>query len=149
MILEKAKKSKIQNRKPEPEHQLPPLLIGSAFFIIGLFWFAWTSSPKILWVPQALAGGFIGIGLFLMFVFCQVYLMECYLDNATSALAANTIVRSALATGFPLFATQMYTKLGVVWATSLLGSLAIAMTPFPVVFLLYGKKIRSWSKFAY
>lgn len=149
IILKKAKKTKVQGRKREPEDQLPPMLIGSAFFIIGLFWFAWTSSPNITWVPQVLAGGFIGMGIFLMFVSCQVYIMECYLANANSALAANTIARSALAAGFPLFATQMYSNLGVDWATTLLGFLAIAMTPFPVVFYLYGKKIRSWSKFAY
>lgn len=65
------------------------------------------------------------------------------------ALDGNTTGRNALAAGSPLFATQMYSNLGVHWATSLLGFLAIAMTPFPVVFFLYGKKIRGLSKSAY
>ncbi|KAF2159018.1 hypothetical protein M409DRAFT_30553 [Zasmidium cellare ATCC 36951] len=142
-------RAKAQGRPREPEDQLPPMIIGSFLFIIGLFWFAWTSFPSITWVPQVLAGGFIGAGIFLLFTACQTYLLECYLANANSALAANTIARSALAAGFPLFATQMYTNLGVPWATSLLGFLAIALTPFPILFYLYGKKIRSWSKFAY
>jgi hypothetical protein len=48
-----------------------------------------------------------------------------------------------------MFATQMYTSLGVEWATSLLGFIGVALMPFPVVFWIYGKKIRTWSKFAF
>ncbi|KAF2487690.1 synaptic vesicle transporter [Neohortaea acidophila] len=132
-----------------PEDQLPPMIVGSFIFIIGMFWFAWTSNPHITWVPQVLSGGFIGAGIFMLFLACLTYLMECYAASANSALAANTIVRSMVAAGFPLFATAMYHNLGVPWASSVLAFLAIAMTPFPIIFYLYGKKIRSWSKYAF
>ncbi|KAK8040916.1 mfs multidrug protein [Apiospora phragmitis] len=115
----------------------------------GLFWFAWTSSPNISWVPQVLAGPFIGCGINMVFVPCLNYLIECYLANANSALAANTIIRSAVAAAFPLFATPMFANLGVAWATSLLGFLCVAFIPAPIIFYLHGKKIRGWSKFAF
>ncbi|KAH9907202.1 polyamine transporter 1 [Xylariomycetidae sp. FL2044] len=135
--------------QPTPEDNLAPMFVGSASLIIGLFWFAWTSSPDITWVPQVLAGPFIGCGTMLVFNPCLTYLIECYLGDAASALAANTIVRSAVAAVFPLFATPMYEKLGVAWASSLLGFLTLAFVPAPILFYLYGKKIRSWSKFAF
>ena len=51
----------------------------------------------------------------MVFVPCLNYLIECYLVDANSALAANTIIRSAVAAGFPLFATPMFANLGVAW----------------------------------
>ena len=48
-----------------------------------------------------------------------------------------------------MFATRMYTSLGVAWATSVLAFISLALMPFPIVFWFYGKKIRSWSKFAF
>ena len=132
-----------------PEERLPPMIVGSVIVIIGLFWFAWTSSPSISWVPQVVAGVPIGCGIFMVFMPGQVYLMDIYMANAASALAGNAFVRAALACAFPLIATPMYSRLGVQWATSLLGFLCIALAPFPVVFYLYGKKIRAWSKYAF
>lgn len=40
----------------------------------------------------------------------------------------------------------MYNKLGVDWASSLLGFLSIAFIPIPFVLYYYGKKIRLASK---
>lgn len=41
----------------------------------------------------------------------------------------------------------MYTKLGVAWASSLLGFIALLMAGIPFVFLLYGQAIRKRSPF--
>jgi DHA1 family multidrug resistance protein-like MFS transporter len=76
-------------------------------------------------------------------------MVDVYLLNANSAIAINTFIRSAVAAGFPMFATYMYVGLGVDWATSLLAFVCIALIPFPLVFWYYGKKIRSLSKFAF
>ena len=76
------------------------------------------------------------------------YIIDVYLMYANSALAANTLIRSFAGAGFPMFATAMYTNLGVAWASSLLGFLTAAMFPVPVLFYIYGKKIRGMSKFS-
>ena len=76
------------------------------------------------------------------------YIIDVYLMHANSAIAANTFVRSLAGGGFPLFATAMYHTLGVAWATSLLGFLTVAFLPVPVLFFLYGKKIRQMSKYS-
>ncbi len=131
-----------------PEERLPPMIIGSMMLPIGLFWFAWTSNKNITWVPQVIAGIPIGMGIFMIFMQGINYLIDVYLMFANSAIAANSILRSLAGAGFPLFATQMYNKLGVNWASSLLGFLTAAMIPVPILFYIYGKKIRAMSKFA-
>ncbi|CZR52746.1 probable fluconazole resistance protein [Phialocephala subalpina] len=131
-----------------PEERLPPMILGAVILPIGLFWFAWTSSPHISWVPQALAGIPIGWGILMVFLQGLNYLIDVYMWNANSAIAANTFLRSFAGAGFPLFATAMYHTLGVAWATSLLGFLCIAMIPAPIVFYVYGARIRAMSKFS-
>lgn len=75
------------------------------------------------------------------------YIIDCYLMNANSAIAANSLIRSLLGAGFPLFATAMYHNLGVAWATSLLGFLTVALFPVPILFYVYGEKIRKLSRY--
>jgi len=140
----------IRSKKPVlPEARLPPMIIG--FFILParLFWFAWTSSPNITWVPQVLSGIFIGCGIFLVFLPSQIYIVDTYLLNVNSALAATACAHALMAAGFPLFGTQMYERLGVAWATSLLVFLCIVMIPFPILFYLYGEKLRMKEKFSF
>jgi DHA1 family multidrug resistance protein-like MFS transporter len=40
----------------------------------------------------------------------------------------------------------MFNNLGIQWAGTLLGCLAAIMVPIPVVFYIWGHKIRGWSK---
>jgi DHA1 family multidrug resistance protein-like MFS transporter len=42
----------------------------------------------------------------------------------------------------------MYDALGVNWAGTLLGCVAILLVPIPIIFYKYGAKIRQKSKFA-
>ncbi|EED22809.1 MFS multidrug transporter, putative [Talaromyces stipitatus ATCC 10500] len=130
-----------------PEERLVPMFLGSVLLPIGLFWFGWTSNKHVSWVPQVLAGIPIGAGILIIFMQGLNYMIDVYLMFANSAIAANTLFRSALGGGFPLFATQMYKTLGVPWATSLLGFLTAAMVPIPVLFYLYGAKLRALSRF--
>lgn len=132
-----------------PEARLPPMIVGAFLLPIGLFWFAWTSNRNIHWAPQVVSGVFIGAGILAIFLPGLNYIVDCYLLNANSALAANTFARSLFAAAFPLFATYMYQNLGVAWATSLLGFLSLAMIPFPIGFYIYGKKFRSRGKYTF
>ena len=134
--------------KPVPEERLVPMIIGAFLLPIGLFWFAWTSDPHISWVPQVIAGIPTGAGVLLIFLQGLSYIIDVYLMHANSAIAANTLVRSLAGGGFPLFATAMYHNLGVAWATSLLGFLTVAFLPVPILFYVYGKKLRGLSRYS-
>ncbi|KAL5414368.1 hypothetical protein PMIN06_002347 [Paraphaeosphaeria minitans] len=143
-----ARKFKENNGVVVPEERLIPMIIGGFLFPAGMFWFAWTSSPNITWVPQVLSGIFIGAGVLMIFLQGLNYIIDCYLMYANSAIAANTFLRSGFGAGFPLFANAMYNTLGVSWATSLLGFITAAMFPVPILFYFYGAKIRKMSKYS-
>lgn len=76
------------------------------------------------------------------------YLIESYLASAASALASGMASRALVGSVFPLFALQMYHKLTVQGATSLLAGLCLLLAPLPYVFGRYGHKIRARSKYA-
>lgn len=136
-------------KKLIPEERLPPMMAGSIIIVIGLFWFSWTSYPSISPWPQIISGVFIGCGFVMVFMAGVIYLVDVYLFDANSALAINSLIRSGVAAGFPLFTTAMYNELGIQWATSLLAFLCVALAPAPFLFYIYGQRVRSWSKFAY
>lgn len=138
---------RLNNGSFAPEERLPTMILGSFVLIAGLFWFAWTSSRNITWIPQVISSIPIGAGIFLVFVPGQVYLMDVYTIHAASALAGNAFVRAALACAFPLIGDPMYETLGVAWGMSLLGFICLALAPCPIAFYLYGHKVRAWSKY--
>ena len=141
------KRSFEQSGKVIPEQRLPPMIVGAILLPIGLFWFAWTSSPHISWVPQVIASGFLGLGLVVPFWQGINYIIDCYGFYSNSAISVNTVIRSIAGAAFPLFAPAMYHKLGVGWATSLLGFFCAAFAPVPILFYIYGSRIRAKSRF--
>lgn len=42
----------------------------------------------------------------------------------------------------------MFNNMGIQWAATLLGCVATALVPIPVIFYLYGKRLRMKSRFA-
>ncbi|KAE8420697.1 major facilitator superfamily domain-containing protein [Aspergillus pseudocaelatus] len=137
-----------QDGSVAPEEALILMFLGAVLLPVGLFWFAWTSNPEISWVPQVVSGVLIGMGLFLIFLQGLNYIIDVYTTNANSAVAANVFLRSWVGAGFTMFAAGMYSKLGVPWATSLLGFLCVALVPVPIVFYCFGASIRRRSKFS-
>jgi hypothetical protein len=169
-----------------PEARLPVAIIGGILLPIGLFWFAWTAAPvSIPWIVSVIATIPFGIGMVLvflsvlvcvltfratmsvnsLFLVTQVYLVDSYLIYSASVLAANSVLRSLFGAAFPLFTTQMYQRLGINWASTLVAFLALACAPLPFLFyrvcplspklsvsfltlLQYGEKIRTRSKYA-
>ncbi|RFU75699.1 polyamine transporter 4 [Trichoderma arundinaceum] len=131
---------------PAPERRLPLMMAGSVLLPIGLFIFGWTAAPDIPLVGMIIGSLFVGSGLLSIFVTAMTYILDVYSHIATSALGANTIVRSLFAAGFPLFAGYMYDGLGVAWASSVLGFVSLAMIPIPIIFYRFGPRIRALSK---
>jgi hypothetical protein len=141
------------------------MIVGACLLPVGLFWFAATSSPSINAWPQIIAGIPTGFGLQVILLQSLAYLIDIYTTNANSAIAGTVVVRSLLGGVFPLLAIPMYRQLGVsvsnpritvrmrlmslkvLWATGVLGLCGVVFAPVPVLFLLYGHKIRKFSKY--
>ncbi|KAI5956010.1 hypothetical protein KGF57_003496 [Candida theae] len=139
------------NGKAIPEERLPPMMIGGVTFTGGMFWLGWSGAfgNKVHWMVPTIGAFFVGNGLMLIFLPCFNYIIDCYLLYAASALAGNTFLRSAFGAAFPLFARQMFVNLKIQWASTLLGCLGAIMIPVPILFYLYGKRIRASSKYAF
>jgi hypothetical protein len=74
------------------------------------------------------------------------YLTDLYASQAASVMAAATCTRSIFGAALPFAAARMYKTLGVHWAGSLLGFLALALGMVPWAFLKLGDRIRKWSR---
>ncbi len=138
-----------QGIKMSPEDRLGNAMFAGILFPICMFWFAWTANfDSIHWIVPTLAGTFLSTSILLIFVGYLNYLTDSYLMYTASAMAANTICRSACGAAAPLFTEQMFTALGVGGGGSLIGGVAVLLAPIPFVFYKYGEKIRVKSRFA-
>lgn len=70
------------------------------------------------------------------------YLVDAYTQYAASVSAAATVLRSIFGAILPLAGNSMYNALGVGWGTSLLGFIAVAFMPTPIIFWMFGERIR-------
>ncbi|KAK5133739.1 hypothetical protein LTR08_007389 [Meristemomyces frigidus] len=131
-----------------PEHRLYAGMVGAIGVPIGLFWFAWTARADCHWISPVLASIPFAWGNLCVFISAATYLIDVYGPlNGASAAAANGLARYTLGAVFPLFTFQMYSTLGIAWATSLLGFITVALLPIPWVFFRYGPKIRAMSNY--
>ncbi|KAF4770452.1 hypothetical protein HAV15_013179 [Penicillium sp. str.  len=75
------------------------------------------------WAVPTVAGAFLAMSIPLIFVMFINYIIDSYLMYAASAVAANTVLRSACAAASPLFTQYMFNALGVAEAGSLIGGI--------------------------
>lgn len=91
-------------------------------------------------------GLFFGIGFQLLFIGIINYVTDIYRDLSASAHSAASMTRSVGAVLLPLAAGPMYNELGVHWAPSVLGFIALAMGAIPFVFIRFGERLAEKSR---
>ncbi|KAH9944642.1 MFS general substrate transporter [Amylocystis lapponica] len=134
---------------PPPEQRLFGAMIGGPALVIGSFWLGWTGAyPGVPWYVPAMGIIPIGMSVSLVFISFMTFVVDTYLQYTASAFAAMTIVRSMAGAAFPLFTVQMFHKLGIQWACTLIGLLGLLLAPMPFLFYKYGARLRSNSKYA-
>ncbi|KAI6879113.1 multidrug resistance protein-like protein [Hortaea werneckii] len=122
----------------KPEIRLETALVGCFCLPICLFLFGWTGSDtSIHWIVPIIGTTFFTIGAFCSFAAVLNYLGDSYPADFASISAGNDFFRSCFGAAFPLFATQMFTTLGIDWGNSLLGFLTICF--IPIIFGLWWK----------
>ncbi|RYO31652.1 Polyamine transporter 4 [Alternaria arborescens] len=129
-----------------PEKRLPLAFAGGPILTIGLFLFGWSAAYRVHWIVPTIAEAFFGMGNMLIFMACMMYITDTYGPlYSASAMASNAILRYVLGGTFPLFAVQMFRRLGPQWACTLLGCLSILGASIPFVLARYGEALRSRS----
>ena len=94
-----------------------------------------------------MAGVPFGIGFMLIFMALLNYIADAYEIFSASGMSATSCCRSVFGAILPLAARPMYRKIGIPWASSLLGFLSLGLSLMPFVFIKYGHRIRANSKF--
>ncbi|EKM54221.1 uncharacterized protein PHACADRAFT_162604 [Phanerochaete carnosa HHB-10118-sp] len=135
------------NGNPPPEIRLVIGMWGAVLIPISLFWLAFTTYPHVHWIVPIIASVPFGTGILFCYSAIFTYLVTAYRPVAASAMSSNTFVRTSSAAAFPLFAGQMYDRLGTVGATALLAGLTTIAAPIPFVFYRIGARLRARSRF--
>ncbi|KAJ7452164.1 major facilitator superfamily domain-containing protein [Mycena galericulata] len=127
----------------QPEARLVLAYFGAILSPISLFIFAWTAPfTDVHWIAPCIACFLFACSMLLIFTGFIPYLIDCYQMTAASALAAGMASRALVGSVFPLFALQMYHRLSVQGATSLLAGIACLLAPIPFIFRVYGLRMR-------
>lgn len=124
------------------EMRLATTMYFAPFIPIGLFIYAWTARASVHWIAPCISFIPYGFGLLGIFVPCQTYAVDAFLSTAASAVAALVFMRSIFGAFLPLIGPNIYKSLGLGWGNTLLGFLALAVTPVPFAFLKWGGTIR-------
>ncbi|KAF6795011.1 Transporter mfs1-like protein 1 [Colletotrichum musicola] len=133
---------------PVQESRLAPALPAAFGPTVGLFIFAWTTSPAIHWIAPTIGITVYGATVFVVMQCIFVYVPLSYPQYAASLFAGNDFFRSALAFASILFARPLYGNLGVARGTSLLGGLSTIGIIGIWLLYFYGARLRSMSNFA-
>jgi multidrug resistance protein len=128
--------------KFEPEMRLPTMIIFACVLPISFFWYGWSADKAVFWIVPIIGMFPFGVGMMGVYMPIQTYVIDCYPKYAASANATLTATRSLVGALLPLAGPKMFEALGLGWGNSLLGFLALAFIPIPIVFIKYGKVIR-------
>ncbi|KAL2871261.1 major facilitator superfamily domain-containing protein [Aspergillus lucknowensis] len=132
-----------------PEDRLPAAMIGGVGFAATMFWFSWSAaSTAVHWLVPTLAGTFLSASMVLTFISNLNYLTDTYLLYTASAVAGNTVCRSACAATAPIFTRSLFAALGVGGGGSLVAGAGVLLAPMPFILYRYGARVRGRSKFA-
>lgn len=138
----------VRGRSLEPEFRLWPAIVAAPFLPASLFWLGWGNRPEVSIWCSLVACFVFGMVLMAVYVSSYEYIIDSYGDHAAVPLASITMVRYLVAGGVVMAARPMYETLGVDWTMTLLGCIAAVLTPAPLLFWIYGKKLRKRSPYA-
>nr|POF23936.1 putative mfs-type transporter [Quercus suber] len=150
LYLASAKRNTEDPGHPIPEARLyvsiPASFLGLAG---GMFVYAWTSYPEIPWIAPAIALAMVGFGIQVVVSSVADYITDAYAasDYAGSAISAVAAGENIFAAFLPLAAQSMYGTLGLNWASTLLGFLALVLSFAPILFVWKGMWFRAKSPF--
>ena len=114
----------------------------------GLFLFAWTARQSVHWIWSTLGIAIYAGSSFVVFQCLICYIPLSYPRYVASLLAANDFCRSTVAAALVMTSRQMYLKMGIAHAVSLLGGLSLIGVIGMFILYHYGHAMRARSKFA-
>ncbi|KAI1374520.1 bicyclomycin resistance protein [Hypoxylon crocopeplum] len=129
-----------------PEQRLPPVIFGGFILPVGLFMYGWTAEYHVQYMAPIIATAILGVGLVSTTIPVRSYLVDAFGIYAASANAGSAVFRQLGGTFVPLAGPPLYQRLGLGWGNSVLGFIALAFIPVPLLLMRYGEALRSRDK---
>ena len=79
------------------------------------------------WIVPDVGIAVYSFGLLMGFLCIQAYILDCYPVYAASAMGAMTVLRALAGFALPIFAPDLYARLGYGWGSTLLAGVAFAI----------------------
>ncbi|GJE95069.1 MFS general substrate transporter [Phanerochaete sordida] len=133
---------------PPPEVWLAMGKVGGVLIPISLYCLAFTTYRSVHWSGPIIAALPFGTGICFVYISVFTYFVTAYRPMAAAALSGCAVMRTSFAAAFPLFANQMYARMGTVGATAFLAGVMTLMAPLPFVFAKIGGRLRERSPYA-
>ncbi|KAH8657695.1 major facilitator superfamily domain-containing protein [Xylariales sp. PMI_506] len=131
-----------------PEEWLIIGIVAGWLIPAGLFIFAFSSREDVHWVVSLVGVALSNTGACAAMQSMFLYVPSCYPKYAASLLSANALARSIFATGAILYAPAMFDAMGVPGGVSMLAGLTVLFWGGLSVLSLWGRRLRSGSRFA-
>ena len=120
----------------EPEMRLQICVFFSILVPIS-FQYEWTTDKHVHWIVPIVGLLPFGVGMMGIFGPIQTYLIDMFPTFVASAVAALTVLRCLFGSLLPLAGPAMYER-----GNSLLGSVAMAPIPVPLLIYKFGCIVR-------
>lgn len=145
----KVRQKMAANEKPQPEDRLPFYMVlpGCLTIPVGFFIYGWGADAQVHWIVPQVGTVITSFGVIVILMCVQTYLVDTFTTYAASAIAANTVLRSLLGALLPLCGLDIYDALGLGWGNTLFGLIAFVIAPIPILFGLYGSRLRAMKPF--
>lgn len=134
----------------QPESRAPAMLPGALLAPLGLLMYGWAAQQHAHWAVVDVGAGVLALGMQVTGQAAQVYVIDAYPEHTGSAAAAQQVLRSLAAFGFPLFAPELYQRLGYGCGNSVVaGVVGGAGVLLTLVLWRWGKRLRGWGRGSY
>ncbi|TFK89915.1 MFS general substrate transporter [Polyporus arcularius HHB13444] len=129
----------------QPEVRLTVAAWAAPLFAACFIWFGWTLSPRISVAVPLIASPLLGMSAQLLMQVMFNYIIDVYEDTVATAVAWCTVLMYALITVFTVCSPQVFGTLSVCWIMTLVGGVAVALVPVPMLLTRYGPFLRAIS----
>ncbi|KAG7571210.1 hypothetical protein FFLO_00883 [Filobasidium floriforme] len=131
-----------------PEDRLEIGLIASTLIPVSTLIYGWTARESVHWIVPVIGASLYLPGVYLIFQSILIYVGTSYATFAASAMAGNTLLRSVIASVFPLFGHAFYENLGLGPGSTLLAGISIILIVPLWLIKRHGATLRAKSKYS-
>ncbi|KUJ13413.1 MFS general substrate transporter [Mollisia scopiformis] len=142
------KRKKDSRGSTQAQDRIPPAIPSGLLAAFGLFLYGWAVQTRVQWMAPVMASAIQNFGTAIVSISCKAYLVDAFPDFAALAIGAGSILMSLSGALVPLAGPSLYTSLGLGWGNSLLGFIAVVLTPLPFLVLKLTKQNKSQGSIA-